>query len=107
MAANGACWKSNLDTIRYWIHLDEGRVQGITATGIQSNEITDRLPDALKELAPVLNVTLGNSGSELNGIVDLLNTNVLDPRLLRKTAAAPSLRVIDYLLYPRTARFQV
>lgn len=68
---------------RYRIHLDSGRVQGITATGIPSTEITDRLPDSLKELAPVLNVTLGR-GNELDGLVDLLNTNVLDPRLLRK-----------------------
>ena len=68
---------------RYWIYLEGGRVQGITATGIPSSEIIDRLPDALQELAPVLKLTVG-SGNQLEGIVDLLNTNVLDPRLLRK-----------------------
>ena len=69
---------------RYSIHLDRGRVQGVTATGIPANEIIDRLPDSLVELAPVLKITAGRGGSELDSIVDLLDTNVLDPRLLRK-----------------------
>lgn len=69
---------------RYSIHLANGRVQGITSTGTPVDEIVGRLPDSLSELAPVLRVTLGKGGGELDGIVDLLNTKVLDPRLLRK-----------------------
>jgi hypothetical protein len=67
---------------RYWICVRNGRVQGITATGVEVSSITDRLPDTLTELAPVLKLTV--RGTEVEGLVDLLNTKVLDPRLLRR-----------------------
>jgi CheY-like chemotaxis protein len=66
---------------RFRLHLDAGRVQGVTATGIKPEEITNRLPDSLRELAPVLTLT-GRGGFE--GLVELLDTKVLDPRLLRR-----------------------
>jgi len=69
---------------RYWIYLANGRVQGVTASGVSPTTITDCLPDSLRELAPVMELTLSRGGSEVGGLVDLLNTNVLDPRLLRR-----------------------
>ena len=72
------------DRQRYTVYLRDGRIQGITATGIIADEIISRLPEALSELAPVLKVTLSRGGDQLEGIVDLLNTNVLDPRLLKR-----------------------
>jgi CheY-like chemotaxis protein len=70
---------------RFWIYLDQGRIQGITATGVAPAQITQRLPASLQDLAPVLNLTSGRGGgSEIEGLVELLNTNVLDPRLLRR-----------------------
>ncbi len=69
---------------RYSIYLNAGRVIGIASTGVPAEEVVDRLPESLNELAPVLNVTMGRSGAALESILDLLNTEVLDPRLLRK-----------------------
>lgn len=69
---------------RYSIYLADGRVVGIAATGVATTDVTERLPDSLSELVPVLNVTMGRGGAALESIVDLLNTEVLDPRLLRK-----------------------
>ena len=69
---------------RYSICLENGRVVGISSTGVMASEVVDRLPESLEELAPVLNVTMGRAGSALESIVELLNTEVLDPRLLRK-----------------------
>lgn len=70
---------------RYSIYLEQGRVVGITATGVAPDEVIDRLPSSLEELAPVLNVTMGRGGTAaLASIVDLLNSEVLDPRLLRR-----------------------
>lgn len=69
---------------RYTIYLENGRVVGISATGVPAGDVVERLPESLLELAPVLNVTMGRGGSALESIVDLLNTEVLDPRLLRK-----------------------
>ena len=73
---------------RLWIQLHEGRIQGVTATGISDSElqeITDRLPASLSNLAPVLKMTIGGqSCAEVGGFVQLLDQKVLDPRLLSK-----------------------
>lgn len=69
---------------RYTLYLENGRVIGISSTGVPAADVVQRLPESLHEMAPVLNVTMGRGGSALESIVDLLNTEVLDPRLLRK-----------------------
>jgi len=72
------------DQQRYSIYLSEGRVVGVTASGVPCEEVSDRLPETLSELSSVVSVTMGRSGSALDSIVDLLNSEVLDPRLLRR-----------------------
>ena len=70
---------------RVLVHVDRGRVQAVTGTGINPDEIQKYMPDSLSELGPVLKFTLtGRRGTEVDGLVDLLDTKVLDPRLLRK-----------------------
>jgi CheY-like chemotaxis protein len=70
---------------RVWFYLDKGRVQAVTANGIDPNIVTDCLPETLRSLAPVLRLSIsGRSESQIDGLVQLLNNNVLDPRLLRK-----------------------
>jgi CheY-like chemotaxis protein len=62
----------------------DGRVQAAISTGIDAASITATLPESLQDLAPVLNMTVsGRLGSELDGLVELLDRKVLDPRLLR------------------------
>ncbi|GAB4154543.1 MAG: hypothetical protein Tsb009_31200 [Planctomycetaceae bacterium] len=69
---------------RIWVALENGRIQAVVATGIDPKEVAAALPESLKELAPVLKFTVGGrTSSEADGIVELLNNKVLDPRLLR------------------------
>lgn len=73
---------------RVWFYLDRGRIQGVSATGIGDQEvarITEKLPKSIENLAPVLKLTLeGRNGAEVDGFLQLLNRNVLDPRLVTK-----------------------
>lgn len=72
-------------TWRCWFHLDKGRIQAVTATGIDASLVTESLNEGLSNLAPVLKLAMsGKSGAELEGLVHLLNNKVLDPRLLKK-----------------------
>lgn len=74
----------NAGNDRVWFALENGRIQGVVATGVDPKQIARMLPDTLRELAPVLNLTVGGRMSaEADGIVELLNNKVLDPRLLR------------------------
>ncbi|MCA9212983.1 MAG: response regulator [Planctomycetales bacterium] len=70
---------------RTWFYLRDGRVDAVTSNGVDKDLVTRKLPDSLQSLAPVLNLTIsGKGGSELDGLVQLLNNRVLDPRLLQK-----------------------
>jgi hypothetical protein len=74
-----------LERNRVFIHLDRGRIQAITATGIDPEQVTRLLPESLRDLAPVLKLTVGGGAcSQIEGLVQLLDNKVLDPRLLRK-----------------------
>ncbi len=70
---------------RVFFFVENGRVNGVSASGVGTEEVTCCLPEALQNLAPIVNLTLGGRGaSELDGLVELLNRKVVDPRLLRK-----------------------
>lgn len=70
---------------RVWIYLSDGRIQAVTATGVQPQELTCSLPDSLRDLAPVFEMTVSaHRGTAADSLVQLLNNQVLDPRLLRK-----------------------
>lgn len=70
---------------RIWFFLRNGRIQTVTATGIDPATVARGIPDTLENLAPVLKFTVGGRNcSEVEGLVELLDRRVLDPRLLRK-----------------------
>ena len=70
---------------RLWFGLDRGHIQGVTATGIDPQEITQTLPESLENLAPILKLTIGGrSCTEVDGFVQLLDRKVLDPRLMTR-----------------------
>lgn len=70
---------------RVHIYVERGRIQAITGAGINPDELTQFVPESLSELVPIMKLTLtGRRGAEVDGLVDLLNTKVLDPRLLKK-----------------------
>ncbi|MFQ5730751.1 MAG: response regulator [Planctomycetaceae bacterium] len=65
--------------------LDRGRLQAVSSTGVDPQEIIDTLPEALQDLAPMVGFTVGGRfTSEVDGLVQLLDKKVLDERLLRK-----------------------
>ena len=69
---------------RVWFYLDQGRVQAALASGISVEAVSATIPESLTSLTPILRMTLGGrSCSELDGMVELLDRKVIDPRLLR------------------------
>lgn len=76
------------ERLRLWIYLDRGRVQGISATGLQPDEtqkIVEQLPESLQSLSEVLRLTIAGRGTaEFDGFVQLMDKRVLDPRLTAK-----------------------
>lgn len=72
-------------TARIWFYVDDGRLQAVMGNGVDPREIVRTLPPSLRDLAPVLNLTVGGKlCSEVDGLVELLDRKVLDPRLLRQ-----------------------
>ena len=72
------------DRNRVSFFIDKGRIQAVTSTGVNPDEITSTLPEALKDLAPVVTFTVGGRFSaEVDGLVQLLDKKVIDQRLLR------------------------
>jgi CheY-like chemotaxis protein len=70
---------------RVSFYVDRGRLQAVTSTGVDAEEIIATLPEALRDLAPVVNLTVGGRFcAEVEGLVQLLDKKVLDQRLLRK-----------------------
>jgi len=72
-------------TQRVWVYVDRGRVQAITASGANTDDLIEQLPESLRDLGPVLRLTVaGASCTQVDGLVQLLDNKVLDPRLLQK-----------------------
>ncbi len=68
---------------RVWFYLDKGRIQGVASNKVDQDELLEFLPEAMRELAPVLKLTsTGGSCAQIDGVVQLLDKKVLDPRLL-------------------------
>ena len=73
------------DRYRVNVFVDRGRIQAVTASGVDSDVVASQMPESLSELAPVIKSTVsGRGGSEIEGLLGLLDSKVLDPRLLRK-----------------------
>ena len=70
---------------RIWIFVRDGRIQAATASGIDPSEVVQHIPASLSEVTPIMKFTVGGRRcSEIDGIVELLNNKVLDPRLLKQ-----------------------
>ena len=73
------------DVCRVSIHVDRGRIQAVTASGLDPEFVVEKMPESLTELAPVVRLTVaGRGGSEVAGLLGLLDNEVMDPRLLKK-----------------------
>ncbi len=73
------------DSFRVLVYLNRGRVQGVTASGLDPGEVARYMPESLQELAPVIKVSVaGRQSSAIDSLVELLDNKLLDPRLLKK-----------------------
>ena len=69
---------------RVCFFLKEGRIQGVVSASFDPAQIASQLPDSLKELSPLLQFTMSNGTStQIDGLVELMDRKVLDPRILR------------------------
>jgi CheY-like chemotaxis protein len=89
------------------VYLGGGHVQGVTASGFDPSVLASQLPDTLRSLAPVLKLTVGGrSAAELDGIVELLDRRVVDPRLLRKLLRLQAAHLIFACFTQRLKEFR-
>lgn len=69
---------------RVCFFLRDGRIQGVVSPSFDPVQIADRLPKSLSELTPLLQFTLSSGTStRVDGLVELMDKKVLDPRMLR------------------------
>ncbi len=69
---------------RIYIYLAEGRVQAAVSTSFSIDHIAETLPPRMSELAPLLKFTAATGfSSQMDGLVELLDKKVLDPRMLK------------------------
>ncbi len=70
---------------RVFVFLENGRIQAVTASGIDPADVAEHLPTSLADLGPMVKFTIaGRQSSQLDGLVELLDNKVLDARLLRQ-----------------------
>ena len=96
-----------LSRSRVWVFVSEGRIQAVTATGIQPADVTATLPESLRDVAPVFKMTLdAHRGQGAEGLVELLNNKVLDPRLLRKLLRHQAAVLLTHVFTEKPAEFR-
>lgn len=108
-AARCGMLEMDLGRARVSVHLANGRIQALTASGIDSSMISETMPAAIADLAPMVKFTIrGRNSSEIDGVVDLLDNKVLDERLLRQLLRHQAACLVRFCHEnkPRTFRFQ-
>lgn len=69
---------------RVYFYLKGGRIQAVVSTSVGVDQIAKTLPEKMKDLAPLLKFTAGTGfSSQVDGLVELLDRKVLDPRMLK------------------------
>ena len=72
------------DRNRVCFFLKDGRIQGVVSPSFDPARIAAQLPQTLSELSPLLQFTLSSGTStRVDGLVELMDKKVLDPRMLR------------------------
>ncbi len=69
---------------RVYFYLADGRIQAVASTSIDVDTIAAALPEKMRDLGPLLKFTTGTGfSSQVDGLVELLDKKVLDPRMLK------------------------
>ena len=69
---------------RIGFYLANGQIQSVVSASFNKEDVACRMPESIRDLAPMLKFTMSSGFStQVDGIVELMDKNVLDPRLLR------------------------
>lgn len=69
---------------RVCFFLKGGRIQGVVSPSFDTADIAAQLPESMKELSALLQFTMSSGTStRADGLVELLDKKVVDPRMLR------------------------
>jgi hypothetical protein len=73
-----------LEQERVCFYLDGGRIQCVSSASFDPDEVARRMPEALRDMAPLLRFTMSSGFSaQVDGLLELMDKRVLDPRMLR------------------------
>lgn len=65
-------------------YFQEGRLQGVVSPSFDPDEVSAHLPASMQELSPLLQFTMSSgSSTRVDGLVELMDKKILDPRMLR------------------------
>lgn len=94
-------------TTRMHFYLSDGRIQGATASGLSSDELERTLPTELAPVAPILRMTVnGSAGAHLQGLVELLDKQVVDAQLLKRMLRYQASQLLMRSFEEKLSRFQ-
>lgn len=94
------------DRNRVCFFLKDGRIQGVVSPSFDSTQIASQLPNSMKELSPLLQFTLSSGTStRVDGLVELLDKKVLDPRMLRSLLRHQAAVLTRYCFTQNPTRF--
>ncbi|MFK7818566.1 MAG: response regulator [Planctomycetaceae bacterium] len=69
---------------RVYFYIKGGRIQAVVSPSVGIEQIEATLPAKMKDLGPLLKFTAGTGfSSQVDGLVELLDRKVLDPRMLK------------------------
>ena len=72
------------DRHRVHFYVQNGRIQAAVSTTVPPETVAETLPDALQNVGPLLRFTMSSgSSSQVDGLVELLDRKVIDPRMLK------------------------
>lgn len=95
-----------LERDRVSFAVKDGRIQSVVSASIQAEAVIPTLPPTLAELAPLLKFTLSSGfNSQVDGLVELLDKRMLDPRILRTLLRHQAAYLTAYCLESRQVGF--
>lgn len=69
---------------RVHFYVENGRIQAAVSSTVPPETVAETLPDSLQNVGPLLRFTMSSgSSSQVDGLVELLDRKVIDPRMLK------------------------
>ena len=82
---------------RVCFFLRDGRIQGVVSASFDPATVASQLPESMKDLSALLQFTMSSGGTtQVDGLVELMDRKVLDPRMLRTLLRAQAAVLTRY-----------